>query len=785
MKGPVKTKPCETDLSYCRFGCETMLTQLDAFEQLIDGVLKSSDIEYVHRMRVGSRRIRAVLPIFRVCFPKKDYKKWRREIKEVTRLLSNARDLDVQIAFIEQYKENLKPTAGKTGLDLLLRQHKEQRKRIQSSVVNGLEKLIASCILKDMRSFCLQTVKEQANSTFNREIVLEKAHWHISTRLDDFLGMEEYVYIENETLKHHQMRICAKKLRYTLEHFASLYPNKLAGEIERIKAFQDVLGEMHECDIWIDYIPKFITETKNKIRSEKNKKTAPAKVELELSNFLTFIRQKRKEHYSQFVQLWNKTKKEAFFTQLKKTTGVGLEIGEQKIRQALMNPDIKIAAISDVHANLQALERVIQDAEERGVDVFLNAGDSVGFGPFPNEVIELLCEKNVLSVVGNYDLEVIEGKTKEKNEKNLALRFARKELSNACVEYLHSLPRELTFEVAGKKLLVTHGSPESIDEHIYPDMPVERLETLSNTAKAEVIVIGHSHQQLMRQVNGTSFVNPGSVGRPGDGNPQAAYAILEFNPFKVEMIRLDYDISAAADALRKKSLPESFSQMLLQGVSLGTIIEEDTTRENDATKNRKYIIQACKEFAGGHWDDSEHYSQVTKLALKFFDALTDVHKLGEQERCWLEYAAILHDVGLSKSMGGHHKESAKLILNATQLPFSSKERRIVASTARYHRKGLPKQKHYNLRSLDRHTVNTINILAGLLRVADSLDYAHQSNVKALNFKVGAKKIIAECLCEGQSILEQQAFNKKKDLFERVMAKKLVLSCKTQQKTLNT
>ena len=373
------------------------------------------------------------------------------------------------------------------------------------------------------------------------------------------------------------------------------------------------------------------------------------------------------------------------------------------------------------------------------IDVFLNAGDSIGFGPFPNEVMELLCEKNVLSIVGNYDLEVIEGKTKEKGEKNLALKFAKKELSKVCEDYLRSLPQELRFEVAGKKLLVTHGSPESIDEHIYSDTPVERLETFSNSAKADVIIVGHSHEQLLRDVNGTSFVNPGSVGRPGDGNPQAAYAILEFNPFKVEMIRLDYDVSAAADALRKKSLPESFSQMLLQGVSLGTIIEQDTTREKNAIKNRKYIIKACQEFASGHWNDSEHYSQVTKLSLEFFDGLINVHKLGERERCWLEYAAILHDVGLSKSRGGHHKESAKLILNDTQLPFSSRERRIVASIARYHRKGLPKQKHYNLRSLDRHTINTIRILAGLLRVADSLDYAHQSNVKFIEFQGGHQK----------------------------------------------
>ena len=90
----------------------------------------------------------------------------------------------------------------------------------------------------------------------------------------------------------------------------------------------------------------------------------------------------------------------------------------QKQNKLLANPDVKIAVLSDVHANLQALENVFEDAEGRGVKIFLNAGDSIGFGPFPNEVIELLCEKNVLSIVGNYDLEVIEGKPKQRRKKN-------------------------------------------------------------------------------------------------------------------------------------------------------------------------------------------------------------------------------------------------------------------------------------------------------------------------------------------------------------------------------
>jgi putative phosphoesterase len=589
--------------------------------------------------------------------------------------------------------------------------------------------------------------------------------------------MEKYVYLENEKLRHHEMRIYAKKLRYTMEVFAPLYKNKLAKEIETVKSFQDVLGEMHDCDVWIEYVPKFIDKSKTKISSKGKRKTDTAKVEEALLNFLEYIKEKRKEHYSQFVLLWDENKNNDFFVQLGKITSTGLTKAKDKIKQILGNPDVKIAVLSDVHANLQALERVFEDAEERGIDVFLNAGDSIGFGPYPNEVLELLCEKNVLSILGNYDLEVIEGKAKAKGEKKFALKFARKELAKSCECYLYSLPRELRLETAGKRMLVTHGSPESIEEHLYHDTPVERLKALASYAKADVIVVGHSHEQFWKQTNEASFINPGSLGRPSDGNPQTAYAILSFDPFKVDLIRLDYDVEAAADTLRKKGLPESFSQMLLRGVSLDKIIEEDNGKQDSMIQNCKTKVKETQEISKKYWPDTEHYAQVTRLALGLFDDLVNVHNMGQRERCWLECAAILHDIGLSKSTGSHHKKSAKLILNDTQLSFTSQERRIIASIARYHRKGLPKQSHYNLSTLDRVTLQKVKILASLLRVADSLDYTHMSTIKTLNIKAGTKRITVECLSEAKSVLEEQSFNKKKDLFEKVFAKKLVLSWK--------
>ena len=457
---------------------------------------------------------------------------------------------------------------------------------------------------------------------------------------------------------------------------------------------------------------------------------------------------------------------------MRATTNTELIQAEEKTMKIITNSNVKIAVLSDIHANINALERVIRDAEERGASLFLNAGDSIGFGPCPNEVVELICEKNILSILGNYDVEVIEGKIKDKGQKNLAFQFTKKELAKSCENYLNSLPRERRIEVAGKKLLITHGSPESIEEHIYSNTPVERLKILAETAKADIIILGHTHEQFWRQVNGVSFVNPGSVGRPGDGNPQTAYAILSFNPFKVELFRLDYDVVATADALRKKQLPQSFAQMLLRGVSLDTVNKEDEKKKDTLIQNYKETVESCRSFALKYWKDTEHSSQVTQLSLRFFDCLVNIHKLGNRERCWLECASILHDIGLSRGRGGHNKETAKLILNDTQLPFSSQERQIVASIARYHRKGLPKRKHYNLSALDRVTVNKIKVLASFLRVADGLDYTHQSIVKGLNIREDTNCVIVEYESGNKSILEEQAFNKKKDLFEKVLRKNI-------------
>jgi putative phosphoesterase len=385
------------------------------------------------------------------------------------------------------------------------------------------------------------------------------------------------------------MRIKAKWLRYTLEVFEPLYKSKLTAEIQTLKNFQDVLGGMHDCDVWIDSISKIADKSVDESKVVK-KSIIKAGSKQALNRFLLYLIENKKSHYEHFVQLWADTNVSNFFNTLRETAGDEIALGISSVLDELNSKRaLKMAVLADIHANLHALEAVVQDAEKRGADVFLNAGDSIGLGAFPNEVLELLYSKNCISVIGNFDLKIANNNSE--SEKEVAVEFAKKELEDFYKCYLLSFPSKVFLEVAGKKLLMVHGSPKSIEEHVYHDTPVKVLEDFAVDTNADLIIVGHSHEQFERKVNNTTFVNPGSVGRPDDGNPQAAYALLSFSPFKIELIRLSYNVKAAADALRRKRLPEIYAQMLLRGLSVENVIQEDKAKRAEFVRDNQKMVK--------------------------------------------------------------------------------------------------------------------------------------------------------------------------------------------------
>ncbi len=235
------------------------------------------------------------------------------------------------------------------------------------------------------------------------------------------------------------------------------------------------------------------------------------------------------------------------------------------------------ALLADIHANLPALKAVLADAQARGAAALWNLGDSLGYGPFPDQVVGSLRAAGAVSILGNYDAKVLafpqkaaRWRHKKAPQKLLAFRWAYEQLSPESRDYLQSLPQQRRLHVDGVRVLLVHGSPEAVDEALGPRTPDERLAELARTADARLIACGHSHQPLVRRLRDVTFVNPGSVGRPEGGDWRACYALVELGGgrLRVELRRVEYDVQTAVEAIREAGLPEAFARMLLEGKSL-------------------------------------------------------------------------------------------------------------------------------------------------------------------------------------------------------------------------
>ncbi|MBN2147029.1 MAG: metallophosphoesterase family protein [Anaerolineales bacterium] len=243
---------------------------------------------------------------------------------------------------------------------------------------------------------------------------------------------------------------------------------------------------------------------------------------------------------------------------------------------------MRIALIADIHANLPALETVLAHACSQAAEAVWNLGDLVGYGAFPEEVVQRVQQENILGILGNYDRKVLrfpqkaeKWRSSKRSEKYFAFGWAYNQLSTASRAYLSALPQTLRIDIEGQRILLTHGSPAAPDEHLGPDTPLDRLETLALLAQVEIVLCGHSHQPFARQAASTWFINPGSVGRPDDGDPRAAYAMLEISSGNVIVChhRLTYDLKRAVSAIRARGLPEVFAQMIIQGCALDMLQE--------------------------------------------------------------------------------------------------------------------------------------------------------------------------------------------------------------------
>jgi exopolyphosphatase/guanosine-5'-triphosphate,3'-diphosphate pyrophosphatase len=194
--------------------------------------------------------------------------------------------------------------------------------------------------------------------------------------------------------------------------------------------------------------------------------------------------------------------------------------------------------------------------------------------------------------------------------------------------------------------------------------------------------------------------------------------------------------------------------------------------QHDHLSNLRYksVLHLAETF---HYD-SAHANQIAKLSLSIFDQVKGLHKLGEREREFLQYAAILHEIGFFISHDQHHRHSYYLIRNSELPGFTDTEKEIIANIARYHRKSHPKPKHEGYNWLNDKDQTIVNKLAGILRVADGLDRSHTNKTTAVLCKIVPQKVIFKIKSHDKIDLEEWAVNMKKSLFEEVFHKKVIL-----------
>lgn len=248
-----------------------------------------------------------------------------------------------------------------------------------------------------------------------------------------------------------------------------------------------------------------------------------------------------------------------------------------------------IALLSDIHANLPALEAVLDDIERRGdADATYHLGDLVGYAPWPNETVALLRACGIAGVAGNYDSTTATGykhcgcryeDLRQEELSHVSYEWTRRHCSAETKRHLAALPFRMDIRpagghIAGPTVVLVHGTPLNNVTYWTEDRADSFCVKMAQVAGAragDVIAFGHTHRAWQREVGGVHFVNAGSVGRPKDGDARAGYVVLDVGEGapRGEVVRVEYDVERAMRGIRESELPDEFAEYLRSGGVVG------------------------------------------------------------------------------------------------------------------------------------------------------------------------------------------------------------------------
>ncbi len=226
----------------------------------------------------------------------------------------------------------------------------------------------------------------------------------------------------------------------------------------------------------------------------------------------------------------------------------------------------RIAFFSDIHSNLEALEST---ANAIKADKIAILGDSVGYGPNPNEVLSWIRSNADACVKGNHDEATITGNTSWFNHTAAsAIEWTRKRITDENLSFLRTLPEIKIWEVSGLKIMMVHGSPtDPLREYVMETTHHQLFDYYLDRFEVDIIALGHTHFPMAWSSGRKLIINPGSVGQPRDGDWKSSHTIVEIVdgvPFPTNA-RIEYDVQRTADKIRRIGLPNVLAERLFEG----------------------------------------------------------------------------------------------------------------------------------------------------------------------------------------------------------------------------
>jgi len=243
---------------------------------------------------------------------------------------------------------------------------------------------------------------------------------------------------------------------------------------------------------------------------------------------------------------------------------------------------MRIAVMSDIHGSLEAFAQSIDDIERHKIDGIVNLGDAIGYGPQPEEVLNLLEKRRIPNILGNHELAVLDKKYRGdfSTQALRSLEQTLKYLTSASMRYLKSLPAWRELEGA----LMVHGCPPDSATDYLNHMSFSEIKETFTSNRFDIAFVGHTHRMMLMGYDGKDLqfdplqqetiqlrskyqyiVNVGAVGQPRDGDPRAKYVIWDSDWKTLQIRRVDYDVDRVIALIGERGFLRRDAERLLTG----------------------------------------------------------------------------------------------------------------------------------------------------------------------------------------------------------------------------